>query len=211
MNPNENDKKNKNTHQSQIDNNEVELNVAIVGFKAPRFSGLSWNGSTFKKINLSEYNGKYLIICFYSKNFISLTVDIINTFSEFYDELKNLGVDVVFVTTESKYSIKEFSSFKPEDGGIDLKYPIISDFNFEISQKYMVLDENGFACNSLFIINNTGKVKFCSKSTAFFNISELIRLIKAFQFSDKYSVVLQSKWQPGKKGVRIFKIDKSNI
>lgn len=36
---------------------------------------------------------------------------------------------------------------------------------------------------------------------AFECIDEIIRLVQAFQYSDKYSVVCQSRWIPGKKGV----------
>jgi len=83
-------------------------------------------------------------------------------------------------------------------------YFIMSDMNTSLSKYFGVYnEENGCCFDATFIIDSTGVIKFkeVSSDKRKVNTDELIRLISAFQFSNKYSVVCQSNWQPGKKGV----------
>lgn len=69
----------------------------------------------------------------------------------------------------------------------------------------------GLSHNGVVIINDTGIVKFIeiSEPKILKDTEEILRLIQAFQFSEKYSVVCQSNWKPGRKGVcRIYLIYK---
>jgi len=117
-----------------------------------------------------------------------------------------LDCDVVFITTESKFSIKEFVCNLMEDRkDIRFNIPIMSDFNYKISEKFLVYDElNGCCADSTFIINNQGIIKTKTVGEYSLQLNEIIRLIQAFQFSDKYNVVCQSKWIKGKKGVSLY-------
>lgn len=117
-----------------------------------------------------------------------------------------IDTEVLFVSTDSKYSHKEFSSFSREDGGISpILYPLISDVSWSISERFFCLNkEQGCCYNALFIINDEGNLKHMTIgiSEIYNDIDQTVRLIQAFQFSNKYSVVCQSKWNPGRKGVR---------
>lgn len=94
---------------------------------------------------------------------------------------------------------------------IRFNIPIMSDFNYKISEKFMVYDElNGCCADSTFIINNHGIIKTKTVGEYSLQLNEIIRLIQAFQFSDKYNVVCQSKWVKGKKGVSLYLILKIN-
>ncbi len=86
-------------------------------------------------------------------------------------------------------------------------YHIISDMNTVLSKYFGVYNEDDGSCfNATFIIDSAGILKFKEVSSDIkkINTDELIRLISAFQFANKYSVVCQSNWQPGKKGVSII-------
>ena len=81
----------------------------------------------------------------------------------------------------------------------------MSDLNHDIVKKYKCYDEtNGSCYDSLFLINPEGILKHMQISTISnikTSLEEVIRLMQAFQFSNKYSVVCQSNWKQGKKGV----------
>ena len=104
----------------------------------------------------------------------------------------------MFCNTDSKYSNKAFY-------GKNTKFPILSDLNHDIVKSYQSYNENtGHCYDSLFLINPEGVVKYMQISTISnikTSIEEVVRLLQAYQFSNKYSVVCQSNWKQGKKGV----------
>ena len=48
---------------------EVEMTVARVGHEAPDFEANAFVAGGFKKVKLSDYRGKWLILCFYPGDF----------------------------------------------------------------------------------------------------------------------------------------------
>jgi len=48
---------------------EVTMTVARAGSPAPQFSGMAFVDGGFKKVSLSDYAGKWTVICFYPGDF----------------------------------------------------------------------------------------------------------------------------------------------
>ncbi len=48
---------------------EVPMEIARVGKKAPNFSANAYFAGGFKKVSLSDYAGKWTVICFYPGDF----------------------------------------------------------------------------------------------------------------------------------------------
>ena len=48
---------------------EVEMEVARAGKRAPDFSGMAYVDGNFKKVSLSDYSGKWVVLCFYPGDF----------------------------------------------------------------------------------------------------------------------------------------------
>lgn len=55
--------------ESQIPGEEVEMALARVGHKAPDFEATAFMDGGFKNVKLSDYMGKWVIICFYPGDF----------------------------------------------------------------------------------------------------------------------------------------------
>lgn len=85
----------------------------------------------------------------------------------------------------------------------------MSDLSHKIATAYNVLNtveddvNEGYCNNGTFLINPDGIIKFMEigSPNIMKDTDELLRLISAYQFSNKYSVVCQSNWKPGKKGI----------
>ena len=54
---------------SQASQKEVEMAVARVGQKAPDFEATAYVDGGFKNIKLSDYLGKWVVLCFYPGDF----------------------------------------------------------------------------------------------------------------------------------------------
>jgi peroxiredoxin Q/BCP len=103
-----------------------------VGDKAPSFEGLNQEE---KKISLSDFSGKKLILYFYPKdNTPGCTAESCNL-NENYDAWLEKGFEVVGVSPDSVKSHQKFQA------KYDLKFNLIADTEKEILQAYGVWGE----------------------------------------------------------------------
>jgi hypothetical protein len=55
--------------KAQIPDKEVEMALARVGHEAPDFEATAFMDGGFKNIKLSDYRGKWVVLCFYPGDF----------------------------------------------------------------------------------------------------------------------------------------------
>ena len=87
-----------------------------------------------------------------------------------------------------------------------MKIPLLSDITKQISGKYGVLishesDENyGVSLRGTFIIDDKGILRHSSVNDLSVgrNVDETLRLLTAFQHTDKHGEVCPAKWEKGK-------------
>lgn len=53
----------------QLAKQEVRMEIARAGGKAPQFSGMAYFAGGFKRVSLSDYSGKWTVLCFYPGDF----------------------------------------------------------------------------------------------------------------------------------------------
>jgi alkyl hydroperoxide reductase subunit AhpC len=119
-----------------------------------------------------------------------------------YADLKELGVEVLSVSTDSRFVHKiwqEEELSKMVSGGVP--FPMLSDGGGRIGNVYGVYDEAaGVDIRGRFLINPDGVILAMEVLTPEVgrNVSELIRQIKAFQHVRATGEVTPSGWVPGK-------------
>jgi alkyl hydroperoxide reductase subunit AhpC len=116
--------------------------------------------------------------------------------------LKELGVEVLSISTDSRFTHKiwnEVELFKMVDGG--MPYPMLSDAGGRIGTVYGVYEEAaGVNIRGRFIIDPDGVIQTMEVLTSSVgrNIGETIRQLKAFQHVRATGEATPSGWQPGK-------------
>jgi len=121
-----------------------------------------------------------------------------------YEDLKELGVEVMSVSVDSQFVHKiwqEEELSKMVKGGVP--FPMISDAAGKIGSVYGVYDETaGVNTRGRFIIDPDGVIEAMEILTPPVgrNVSELIRQIQAFQLvrKSKGTEATPSGWKPGK-------------
>ena len=181
---------------------------AFVGKPAPQFSGTVWHGKDFKNINLSDYMGKYVVLFFYPLDFTFVCPTEIVSFSDEIEKFKSINTEVIGCSIDSQYSHREWALKPRKDGGLaPLEISLLSDKSHDISKDYGVHcdygNQKGLALRGTFIIDPKGILKHMSINDMNVgrSVEEIIRLIEAFQFSEKFGEVCPSKWKPGSKGI----------
>ena len=123
-----------------------------------------------------------------------------------YDQFKALGVEVLSVSTDSRFVHKiwqEEELSKMVEGGVP--FPMVSDGGGRIGTVYGVYDEAaGVDIRGRFIIDPDFVIRATEVLTPEVgrNPDELIRQIKAFQHSNATGEVMPSGWQPGEKTLK---------
>jgi len=176
------------------------LLAAEVTKPAPDFSGLAVVDGDFKNITLEDFAGKYLVLFFYPLDFTFVCPTELIAYSDRINEFKEIGCEVVGVSTDSHFSHLAWNNQPKKEGGLGgLKYPLLSDFTKKISRDYGVLLENdGIALRGLFLINPEGVVSHLSINDLPVgrSVDETLRLVKAFQFVAQHGEVCPANWQP---------------
>lgn len=172
-----------------------------IGKPAPDFSGVAVIDGAFKDIKLSDYKGKYVILFFYPLDFTFVCPTEIIAFSERAQEFKSLNTEVIAASTDSHFSHLAWSNLSRKEGGLGkLNIPLLSDKNTKISRTYGVYRESdGITLRGLFIIDDKGVLRQITINDLPVgrSVDEILRLVKAFQFTDEHGEVCPANWKPG--------------
>lgn len=181
---------------------------AFVGKPAPEFVGKVWNGKDFKDIKLSDYSGKWVVLFFYPLDFTFVCPTEICNFSDFNDQFKAINTEVIGCSRDSHFTHREYALKPRKDGGLaPLEIPLLSDITFDIAKDYGVYvdsgNDKGLSLRGTFIIDPKGILKHCTINDLNVgrSIPETLRLVEAFQFSEKHGEVCPAKWKKGGKGM----------
>nr|UAD87222.1 2-Cys peroxiredoxin [Gracilaria pacifica] len=179
-----------------INNNDVR-----VGQQAPNFSATAVYDQEFKKIRLSDYLGKYVILLFYPLDFTFVCPTEITAFSDAYKDIEVLNAEILGISVDSEYSHLAWLQMERDIGGLgNLNYPLVSDLTKNISASYNVLTEEGKALRGLFIIDEQGIIQYSVVNNLDFgrSVSETLRILKAIQYVQSHpDEVCPADWQPG--------------
>nr|YP_009393944.1 2-Cys peroxiredoxin [Polysiphonia sertularioides]ARW62506.1 2-Cys peroxiredoxin [Polysiphonia sertularioides] len=176
-------------------------NYLQVGDKAPNFSATAVYEQEFKQVNLSDYLGKYLILLFYPLDFTFVCPTEIIAFSDIYDNFESMNTEVLGISVDSEYCHLAWMQMDRDSGGVgDLRYPLVSDLNKEISLSYNVLNQEGKALRGLFIIDPHGRIQhsLVNNLDVGRSVNEVIRILNAIKHvQNNPDEVCPANWQPG--------------
>lgn len=167
---------------------------------APNFKGTAVVDGQFKDLQLEDFKGKYLVLFFYPLDFTFVCPTELIAFSDNMDKFAAINAAVVGVSTDSHFSHLAWINLPRKQGGLGgLKYPLLADFNKTVARDYGVLVEDaGVALRGLFIIDPNGVVRQITVNDLPVgrSVEETLRLVKAFQFTDKHGEVCPANWNP---------------
>jgi peroxiredoxin len=113
-----------------------------------------------KEVSLSDYKGKNLVILFFPLAFTSVCTTELCSLRDNMADYAALNAEVVAISVDSLFTLDKF---KAEQG---LPFPLLSDFNKEVSAAYGSLYENfvlgmkGVSKRSAFVIDKEGKIQY---------------------------------------------------
>jgi NADH-dependent peroxiredoxin subunit C len=179
-----------------------------VGMEVPGFEMETYDPSEgqFGKISLAELKQKKLwtVLFFYPADFTFVCPTELADLGEKYEALKKLGVQVISVSTDTKFSHLAWRN--SERLLQNVTYIMGADPTGKVSRLFGVLDEaSGLALRGTFIISPEGKL--VSSEINYFNVGrnadELFRKMEANVYLQSHPTeACPAKWTNGRKTLK---------
>lgn len=126
------------------------------GEKAPYFT---LKDSDMSDVSLQDFKGRPVVVFFFPLAFSGVCTKEICLIRDDFSSFNKLNAQVLGISVDSLFTLKKF---KQELG---LSFPLLSDWNKEVSRAYQALYEDfygmrGVAKRSAFVIDGEGIVKY---------------------------------------------------
>ena len=178
----------------------MEEQHPIINQPAPQFTAEAFHNNEIKKISLSEYKGKWVVLVFYPADFTFVCPTELGDLADHYQELQQLGVEILSVSTDTAFVHKAWADSSETIKKIN--YPMVADPTGKICKAYRTyIPEEGLSLRGTFLIDPDGNLKAYElhDNNIGRSSTELIRKIKAAQFvRENNGNVCPMNWEPGK-------------
>jgi len=179
----------------------LQWTKAMISKPAPAWSATAVINGEFKELKLADFLGKYLVFFFYPLDFTFVCPTEILAFNDRAAEFRKIGAEVVGASVDSHFTHLAWMNLPRTEGGLGkLNIPLLSDLTHSISKDYGVyLEDNGISLRGLFIIDDKGILRQITMNDLPVgrSVDETLRLVQAFQYTDKHGEVCPAGWKPG--------------
>jgi peroxiredoxin (alkyl hydroperoxide reductase subunit C) len=178
------------------------LSFPVIGEPAPDFEAESTHGP----LKLSGFKGKWVILFSHPADFTPVCTTEFLAFSAINDELKALNVQLIGLSVDSVSAHLAWVHAIKEKMGVQVPFPIIADLTMTVSNRYGMIHKgqsSTAAVRAVFFIDDKGIMR----GMLYYplqngrSMPEILRLVRAFQTTDKFKVSTPANWQPGDKVV----------
>jgi alkyl hydroperoxide reductase subunit AhpC len=200
-------RKEKIINTNDIENNteikkDKKMSSSMVQKLMPEFKMDAYDAKTghYTTVSSEDYKGKWVVVCFYPADFTFVCPTEIAAMNAHYDEFQELGVEILAVSTDTKFSHKRFVETEPILAG--LKLTIGADSTTTVSEDFGVLiEEEGMALRGRFLFNPEGicVAQEVQAPMVGRNVNEFLRQVRAWQHATLTGEVCPAGWRPGKK------------
>lgn len=182
--------------------------MPLVTQKAPEFCATAVMGDNQINEEFKLYDSlgeKGAVVFFWPLDFTFVCPSEIIAFDKRLDEFKKRGIEVIGVSIDSHFTHLAWKNTPVDRGGIgQVRFPMVADLDKSISKNFDVLLGGGVALRGSFLIDSDGTIRHAVVNDLPLgrNIDEMIRMVDAMLFTNKYGEVCPAGWQEGKKAMK---------
>ncbi len=176
-----------------------KISDEIANFKLEAFQD-----EKIKKLKLSDYLGKWMVLIFYPADFTFVCPTELEEAANHYDEFKKLGAEILSISTDTVFVHKAWHDNSPAIRKI--KFPMVADPTGKLCMEFgTYIEEEGLSLRGSFIIDPEGIVKACEihDNSIGRSLKEILRKLQAAIFVREHKgEVCPVNWEPGKKTLK---------
>lgn len=169
-----------------------------IGDQAPAFEA----DTTWGRLALEDFRDRWLILFSHPADFTPVCTTEFLAFQEIYQNLKDLGVDLLGLSVDSVTAHIAWLRNIEEKMGVKIPFPVIADSDRRVAGLYGMImpgESKTETSRCVFVIDPKGVLRamIYYPLTTGRNTQEILRLVKALQTTDKHGVATPANWQPG--------------
>ena len=170
-----------------------------IGDRAPDFSATTTKGpiqfSTFAK-------DKWIVMFSHPADFTPVCTTEMSGFAQRKSEFDALNTALIGLSIDSVHAHLGWVNNVRKNTGVYFDFPIIADIDMKVAKLYGMLQPNESATaavRAVFFIDPSKKIRLIMyyPLNVGRNMDEILRALKALQFSDEHSVAMPLDWKPG--------------
>ncbi|MBP1755239.1 MAG: ahpC [Firmicutes bacterium] len=173
--------------------------MSFIGTEVKPFKAQAFQKDRFLEVTEQDFKGKWSVLCFYPADFTFVCPTELEDLQNNYEELKQLGVEVYSVSTDTHYTHKAWHD--SSEAISKLTYVMIGDPSHTLSRNFDVLNEaEGLADRGTFIIDPDGVIQAVEINAGSIgrDAGILINKIKAAQYvRENPGEACPAKWRAG--------------
>ncbi len=169
--------------------------MPLIGDEFPEMTVQTTHG----KIDLpNEYRGKWFILFSHPGDFTPVCTTEFHAFQSRYDDFKKLNCELIGLSVDQVFSHIKWVEWIKEKLGTEIKFPVIADDLGKVSFKMGLIHPNKGAntVRAVFVVDPDGIIRaiLYYPQELGRNIGEILRMVSAFQVSDKEKVAMPANW-----------------
>ncbi|HEX7081981.1 MAG TPA: peroxiredoxin [Gammaproteobacteria bacterium] len=153
----------------------------------------------FETITPERYEGKWLVVFFWPKDFTFVCPTEIAEFGRKNDEFAERDAQVLGASVDSEFVHLAWRKDHEDLNG--LPFPMLSDLRKDLASALGILDEEGVAKRATFIVDPHGVIRFVSVTDMNVgrNVNEVLRVLDALQTDE----LCPCNWQRGEETLKV--------
>ena len=166
----------------------------------PNFEAEIYQNNKIKRVKLSDYKGKWVVLIFYPADFTFVCPTELEDAQTYYKEVKKLGGEIISVSTDTAFAHKAWHDNSPAIGKIE--YPMMADPTGVLCKIFgTYIESEGLSLRGTFIIDPESVLKTIEihNNDIGRSAKEMVRKIKAAKYvMENKGKVCPANWEPGK-------------
>lgn len=175
--------------------------MAVINTQIKPFTAQAFQSGEFREVTEKDLDGKWAVFFFYPADFTFVCPTELGDLQDKYAELKNMGVEVYSVSTDTHFSHKAWHDTSDTIGKIE--YVMLGDQSGTITNNFEVMRPGvGLADRATFIVDPDGIIQAMEITAEGIgrDADDLLRKVKAAQYvRNNPGEVCPAKWKEGEK------------
>lgn len=151
---------------------------------------------------LEDYRGQWVVLFSHPADFTPVCTSEFIAFQNSVPDFEALNCALIGLSVDSVYSHIAWLESIETKFDVKVTFPVIEDVSMAVSTAYGMIHESSSSTatvRSVFIIDPEGVLKALTHYplTVGRSVSELLRLLKGLQLSERENVAIPAEWQPG--------------
>lgn len=175
-----------------------------IGQKVEDFEVQAYHNDDIRKVKLSDYKGKWVVLFFYPADFTFICPTELEEAANFYAEFKAADAEILSVSTDTVFTHKAWHDVSAAIKKI--KFPMLADPSGKLCRLFgTYLEDEGLSLRGTFIIDPDGVLKAADihDNSIGRGAKEILRRVQAAKFvRENKGEVCPASWEPGKKTLK---------